>query len=122
VPVSIGDLLQRTLFRLTNVASYGQLRRWGKLPSSDDNTVVQFVPSLAAVLAAAEQSAGRGLRESEVIDRRDRSNVVLVPRAAAKDVSANRGYTDISPTNCWQEYVRLRNRSMSAAPPSDEEL
>jgi hypothetical protein len=69
-----------------------------------------FNPSLAALLLAAENDKGSPLTEDEVIAIRNSATVMMVPEESAAEMSKKRGYKDIDPDNCWQEWCELRKR------------
>ena len=81
-----------------------------KKRTSDDlsNLVAVFVPSLAGILADAERKKGAPLTESEVMNVRDTSTVVMVRRTVADEMVKNRGYRDINPENAWTEWQKVR--------------
>ena len=84
-----------------------------KKRTSDDlsNLVVVFVPSLADILADAERKKGAPLTESEVMNVRDTSTVVMVRRTVADEMVKNRGYRDINPENAWTEWQKVRTQA-----------
>ncbi|GAB2914298.1 hypothetical protein GCM10027093_61030 [Paraburkholderia jirisanensis] len=77
----------------------------------DDPLCLTFVPALIVLLYAAEKEKGAPLVESEVIAIRDEANCVCVPSSTAREVEINRGYADISPENCWEEWREFRASS-----------
>jgi acyl carrier protein len=70
--------------------------------------VLIFIPSLAAILVNHEQKVGTSLTESQVLAIRDRSAVMAVPETVAAEMGKSRGYTDISPEHCWQDWLHLK--------------
>ena len=89
-----------------------------KLPRG---AVVQFIPSLAAILTRAEQLKQSQLLREEVMRVRDRSMVLVAPREAARAVEQQRGYVDVDPTRVWQSWLQLRPKSRSAAQPKQRQ-
>ena len=81
---------------------------------ADRELVLQFIPSLAAVLLNAERKKGAQLTESEVLAIRDAASVMAVPRGMARDVDARRGYIDIDPEDCWQQYLEMPRTAKDA--------
>jgi hypothetical protein len=67
-----------------------------------------FMPSLAAMLAAAEQEKGAPLTEQEVIALRDGAVVMMVTPDGADSMAVSRGYRDVDPEDCWADWHRLR--------------
>lgn len=67
-----------------------------------------FVPSLAALLTAAESKKGAPLSEVEVCNIRDQATCIAVTFSAALAMEQERGYPDIVAEDCWNEWQRLR--------------
>jgi hypothetical protein len=67
-----------------------------------------FIPSLGAVLLNVEQSKGNPLTEQEVTVIRDHCKCALLTAEIAAEMEEKRGYRDINPKNCWQEYLDLK--------------
>lgn len=76
--------------------------------SDDEGVVPVFVPSLAEVLARAEQVKGGPLTETEVLRIRDKADCVMMDIAQADRLAQSRGYRDVNPENCWADWHRLR--------------
>jgi hypothetical protein len=77
---------------------------------SEKKLVQVFNPSLAALLFAAEKDKGSPLTEDEVIAIRNSSTMMMVSEEAAAEMDKKRGYKDIDPDNCWQQWCELRKR------------
>ncbi|HZH35248.1 MAG TPA: hypothetical protein VEX64_10435 [Pyrinomonadaceae bacterium] len=77
---------------------------------SSEGLITIYNPSLAALLVAAETQKGAPLTEREVIGIRDSATVVNVPAASALEMEKKRGYKDINPENCWEDWQSLRQR------------
>lgn len=73
-----------------------------------DGHAIMFIPSLVSVLLAAERSRGGPLGEAEVLSFRDRSGAMAVPADNARRLEAGRGYRDLDPDRCWQEWQEQR--------------
>ncbi|WP_138762947.1 hypothetical protein [Pseudomonas lactis] len=73
-----------------------------------DPLCLVFVPSLAAVLTAAESKNGAPLCEVEVCDIRDQATCIAVTFSTALAMEQERGYPDIVAEDCWNEWQRLR--------------
>jgi hypothetical protein len=67
-----------------------------------------FIPALAPLLVRAEQLKGSPLTEDEVLRVRDAANCVMMPPESARQLAESRGYQDIDPENCWEEWQQLR--------------
>lgn len=73
---------------------------------------IAHIPSLAALLLRAEELKGSPLSEAEVLRIRDGANVTVIPDAG-ETLEKSRGYRDIDPTNCWEEWQTLRTQFAS---------
>lgn len=69
---------------------------------------IVFIPSLAALLAQAERQKGSLLTQQEVEAIRDNATCVSVPDDIARHLEPSRGYSDIDPLNCWEQWVFCR--------------
>jgi hypothetical protein len=74
----------------------------------EDDLVIDFSPPLVAVLLAAERSKGGPLTEEEVLDLRDGATCIRVPRRLAEAVAEQRGYPDLDPERCWEQWRAVR--------------
>lgn len=69
-----------------------------------------FIPSLAALLMAAEDAAGRALTKAEVEAARDRAVCMTMKRRDAKRFERERGYADLVPELAWEQWRAMRGR------------
>jgi hypothetical protein len=76
--------------------------------AGEDDLVIDFSPPLIAVLLAAERSKGAALTEQEVLDIRDGATCVRVPRSVAEAIAERRGYPDLDPERCFEEWRVVR--------------
>ncbi|MBK5568279.1 hypothetical protein AB4Z34_27845 [Ensifer sp. 2YAB10] len=76
--------------------------------SEDEDLIIYPVPSLVAVLLNRESGKGSPLTEEEVIQIRDNCEAIAVPVDIACRMDEQRGYRDIDPERCWQEWQRVR--------------
>lgn len=67
-----------------------------------------FIPALVAVLAAAEEKAGRRLRRSEVERLTSEGTCMMMAHADAKNLERSRGYADLEPEVAWRQWQVLR--------------
>jgi hypothetical protein len=81
--------------------------RFEGCPMSED-LIIYPVPSLVATLLNRERTKGSPLTEEEVIQIRDSCEAIAVPRDVARKMDESRGYLDIDPENCWEEWQRAR--------------
>ena len=70
--------------------------------------VLWYVPSLKASLILHEKMKGAPLTEAEVLSIRDQAAAVLVSPEAQQDLIKDRGYEDIDPADCWQQWQVFR--------------
>jgi hypothetical protein len=66
------------------------------------------MPSLVSVLINKEKKKGSPLTKSEVLDIRENAITVALPHHVAKEVESKRGYADIDPSVCWEEWQKIR--------------
>jgi acyl carrier protein len=67
-----------------------------------------FMPSLAAILTAAENKEGRPLTEKEVLSIRDKVPSMVAPNDVILKMNESRQYQDIDPKSVWTEWQALR--------------
>ena len=75
---------------------------------SEDDLIPVFVPALVAVLANAEHKKGSALSEEEVLKIRDGAACVMLPESAATELCRSRGYEDLDPSRCWEQWQIAR--------------
>ena len=73
-----------------------------------DETVLVFIPSLVATLLKAERDKGAPLTEAEVLRIRDAAPVVAMHPSDLPAFDEQRGYQDIDPEHCWEQWQRAR--------------
>jgi len=76
--------------------------------SEKEELIIYPVPSLVAILLNREEAKGSPLTEEEVVQIRDTCEAVALPIDVARQVDEARGYLDIDPENCWEEWQRVR--------------
>jgi hypothetical protein len=67
-----------------------------------------FIPSLAALLAAAEEQKGAPLTKAEVDAIRDKAVCMTVKPRDAQAMARSRGYADIEPERAFEHWQLLR--------------
>jgi hypothetical protein len=67
-----------------------------------------FIPPLAALLAAAEEKAGRRLRRGEVKRLTRKGACMMMTHADAKNLERGRGYADLEPELAWRQWQIVR--------------
>jgi len=70
--------------------------------------IIYPIPSLVATLLNRETAKGSPLTEEEVIQIRDSCPAIALTQEDARRVDESRGYLDIDPENCWEEWQRVR--------------
>ena len=80
---------------------------------SEDDLVPVFIPALVALLIRAEQLNGSPLTRNQVMAIRDNANCVMLPPSAKAEMEEERGYADIDPQRCWEDWLIVRAK-MSA--------
>ena len=78
--------------------------------SDPEKLLIYPMPSLVATLLNREQAKGSALTEQEVIQIRDSCPSVAVPVDVAQKIDAVRGYKDIDPERCWEQWQEARKR------------
>jgi hypothetical protein len=76
--------------------------------ADDPDIVIVPVPALVVTLKHAEDRKGSPLTESEVLALRDSASCIALPRAEAASFIEARGYSDIDPRKCWEDWQRVR--------------
>jgi hypothetical protein len=74
----------------------------------EDRLIPFFMPPLVALLARAEELKADPLTEEEVLRIRDNANCMMVPADVVRKTEQDRGYPDIDPEDCWEEWQRVR--------------
>lgn len=73
-----------------------------------DPLCLVFVPALIVMLNAAEEKKGSPLTEVEVDSIRDQAVCISLPFSVALEMERKRGYADIAPENCWNEWQQSK--------------
>lgn len=79
-------------------------------PHGPDSLAYVFMPSLAAVLTAAEKKAGKKLTKKQVETIRDSSSCVAMEHRDAQRMERKRGYADLEPSLAWEQWQVLRSQ------------
>jgi hypothetical protein len=75
---------------------------------AEPKLVIVCVPSLVATLLNREQAKGSPLTKDEVLQVRNNAPAIALSINAARKVEEKRGYPDIDPENCWEEWIEAR--------------
>lgn len=79
----------------------------------DDDVIPVFVPALVALLIRAEELNGAPLTRNQVVAIRDNANCMMVPLSAIASLDEERGYADIDPERCWEDWQSVRAKLRS---------
>ena len=85
----------------------------------DEPLVPVFIPALVALLRFAEDKKGSPLSEEEVLEIRDDGTCVAMSVADAAAMAEARGYDDLDPEYCWEQWQQVRTFFQDAAPEQD---
>jgi hypothetical protein len=80
---------------------------------NDEKLVPVFVPTLSTLLAEMERKNGTPLTKEEVLAIRDKAICIAMRPNLAAEMDERRGYQDIDPENCWEEWRALRTQRPS---------
>ena len=86
--------------------------------SDDDDLSPVFMPALVALLIRAEQLNGAPLTRNQVIAIRDNAHCTMLPASAKASVEEARGYADIDPERCWEDWQVVRTTLPSGSSPA----
>ena len=76
--------------------------------NEEEKLVIFPIPSLVSTLLRKEREKGEPLLKSEVLSIRDSASCKALTREQANCVEQERGYADIDPENCWEEWKQAR--------------
>jgi hypothetical protein len=74
----------------------------------DEDLAPVFIPALVALLIHAEEQIGAPLTRNQVLAIRDDANCMMLPPAAKVAMDQKRGYVDIDPEQCWEQWSNVR--------------
>jgi hypothetical protein len=83
---------------------------------SNEKLIFVPMPTLVSLLLRAERDKGTPLTEPEVVAIRDGCTCVALPEAVAAGVAKDRGYDDIDPERCWEQWQIAREELLDATP------
>ncbi len=69
---------------------------------------IVFVPPLIALLLSKEKEEGTPLTEEEVLTIRDNATAIVVENDVAAAMAESRGYSDVNPEKCWEQWCEFR--------------
>jgi hypothetical protein len=79
---------------------------------SDKPLRIVIMSPLVTLLPIREREKGAPLTESEVLGIRDRAGSIALPTSVALALQEKRGYPDILPENCWNQWQQARQKSV----------
>jgi hypothetical protein len=77
-------------------------------PEADEPLVPTPIPALGILLLGLEKEKGSPLTEAEVLEARDSCVCMMLPVSKRIALAESRGYEDIDPGNCWEEWLLFR--------------
>ncbi len=80
--------------------------------SDTDKVIIYPVPSLVSTLLVQQKAKGSPLTEQEVIQIRDACPSIAMPPDVAAKVDEGRGYRDLDPERCWEQWQEARKELM----------
>ena len=78
--------------------------------SGSEPLVAVIVPPLVVLLQLAESKKDGPLTEAEVLEIRDGAPAIMLPYADALMMTERRGFEDIDPELCWEQWQIIRNQ------------
>lgn len=88
------------------------------MSDAEDPLVPVYVPALLVRLATLERKKGAPLTEQEVLEVRDVGTCVMLRRSQAAHLASSRGYDDLDPARCWEQWLAVRERLRDETPES----
>ncbi|MFY9589182.1 hypothetical protein [Rickettsia endosymbiont of Halotydeus destructor] len=80
---------------------------------ADSKLEIVFMPPLLQLLILSENNKGSLLTQEEVLNIRDNAIDITVSKERAKKLEIARGYKDINPERCWDEWCLYKENSFS---------
>lgn len=89
--------------------------------TEDPNDPLEPVPviPLRATFAMVENTNGRPLTEEEALKLRDDCPCILLPRSKKHVMAQTRGYEDLDPEHCWEQWLALKASQPPVQTPED---
>ena len=78
---------------------------------TNEELVPHYMPSLLYMLEHHEKAKGSDLTKEEVIDICDKAICMNVASSRKKELDAQRGYKDIDPENCFEEWCAYKGNN-----------
>lgn len=77
----------------------------------NDPLVPVPIPALAVLFLELEKEKGSPLTEEEILHHRDTCTSMMLRLSEKRSLEQNRGFRDIDPENCWEEWLIVRARN-----------
>jgi hypothetical protein len=74
----------------------------------NDPLIPVFIPALIVLLAHHEKAKGAALTQDEVLAIRDKGVCIMMPTSKAIALDQSRGYNDIDPQKCWEQWLEYK--------------
>lgn len=81
--------------------------------TDSEDLLIYPVPSLVATLLNRERAKGSPLTKDEVIEIRDQCPSIAVPAEVSQKMDEARGYRDLDPEFCWEQWQEARKNWFS---------
>lgn len=72
--------------------------------------IILFIPSLISLLVSKAEEKGSPLTEEEVLAIRDNATAIVTDAEGVLAVAERRGYQDIDPEHCWEEWLAFNRQ------------
>ncbi|WP_312053498.1 hypothetical protein [Pantoea brenneri] len=72
--------------------------------------IILFIPSLISLLVSKAEEKGSPLTEEEVLAIRDNATAIVTDAEGVLAVAERRGYQDIDPEHCWEEWLDFNRK------------
>lgn len=72
--------------------------------------IILFIPSLISLLVSKAEEKGSPLTEEEVLAIRDNATAIVTDAEGVLAVAERRGYQDIDPEHCWEEWLGFNRK------------
>ena len=79
-----------------------------QMADSENPLVPVYVPALTLLLTNLERQKGAPLTEHEVLEARNVATRIVPPRSKADQHARARGFEDLDPVHCWEQWQLLR--------------
>ena len=78
--------------------------------SPPEPLIAVFIPPLLDLLRQAERAKGSPLTKDEVLSMRGKGVCMMMRQSHAQKMSQARGYPDLDPAHCWDQWQQARRQ------------